>query len=348
MSTITPQPVPLSSAGVRRLALLTLVYSLELIVYLILRFLLRNSLWWLAFLHNFTPYYFLPLLILLPLLYLLRARRMALRLLPVLLIGLLLYGPRWLPRNVAAASGTSSFKVVTFNILVHTHDFTRMAAWLRSTDADLILLQEVLGVTPDQVFSAMGDAYPYHVDLSGTSVVMLSRFPVTQAENINLGTSWFIDRAEVATESGPLAVYNVHMAWPFDNDPHLPISFGGSILDLPFHYDKSRRDVLIHSLLDILQGEELPYIAAGDFNTSDNALIYNSMAAVMRDSYRETNTGSGATWPASPGDDPLPAIIPPLLRLDYVWHSPDMRAVATEIGPSLGSDHLPMIATLQK
>ena len=75
------------------------LYAVFLIVYLVLRLALADSQWWLALLHNFAPFYFAPLLILLPLLWLLRMPRTALRLLPLLLIGLWLYGPRVLCRN---------------------------------------------------------------------------------------------------------------------------------------------------------------------------------------------------------------------------------------------------------
>jgi len=37
------------------------LYALGLVIYLVLRFTLHDSLWWLAFLHIFGPFYFLPL-----------------------------------------------------------------------------------------------------------------------------------------------------------------------------------------------------------------------------------------------------------------------------------------------
>ena len=326
---------------------LVLAYALALIVYIVLRFTLRDTLWWLAFLHNFAPYYFAPLLVLIPLLFLIRAQRMALRLLPLLLIGVLLYGPRWLPRPgvAAAAEDASSIRLVSFNVLVLTEDYSRITNWLRATDADIILLQEIDNSEIPGVIDRMVDAYPYQVDLEQTNMLVLSRYPIRETGLIDLG-AWFIDRYVLEVEGQALAVYNMHMHLPIRHEPHIKFDTQNGMLNLFLKYDEFHRNNLIRRLLEILADEDLPYIVAGDFNTSDNALIYDDMAAVMRDSFRETSVGLGTTWPAAAGDDPLPGIIPPLLRIDYVWHSAGLRALATEIGPDLGSDHLPFVATL--
>lgn len=320
-------------------------YGLALLVYLLLRAALGDSLWWLAFLHNFTPYYFAPLLGVIPLLFVAGTKKMAFRLLPLLLIGALLYGPLWLPRSIVAAEDDHTLKVVTFNVLILTENFDTMEAWLRTTGADVVLLQETGGLDTAQVIDTMSDVYPYAVDLEGTTVMALSRYPVLEMTLVDLG-SWFIDRFVLDVHGEALAVYNVHMTMPTRKDSHSMSDPHGGLLDLFLQYDETHRNQLIRNLLALLAEENLPYIVAGDFNTSDNAVLYGEMAAVLNDSYRETNIGLGATWPAAMGDDPLPEFIPPMLRIDYVWHSDDLRALSTAIGPNLGSDHLPVVATL--
>lgn len=325
---------------------LVLAYALALIVYVALRFTLRDTLWWLAFLHNFAPYYFAPLLVLIPLLFLIRAQRMALRLLPLLLIGLLWFGPRWLPRPaLASVRDAQTLKLVTFNVLVLTEDYGRITTWLRATDADVILLQEVDDAEAPAIIQALANDYPYSVDLVGTTLLALAREPIRNAGLVDLG-AWFIDRFVLDVDGQAVAIYNMHMHLPLLNEPRFAGLAPGGMAQLALQYDELHRNRLIHRLLDLLAQEDLPYIVAGDFNTSDNTLIYDDLAAVMRDSFRETSTGLGATWPAAAGDDPLPGAIPPLLRIDYVWHSPGLQALATEIGPDLGSDHLPVVATL--
>jgi endonuclease/exonuclease/phosphatase (EEP) superfamily protein YafD len=39
--------------------------------------------------------------------------------------------------------------------------------------------------------------------------------------------------------------------------------------------------------------------------------------------------------------------IPPLVRIDYIWHSAGLRALQAWQGPAIGSDHLPLQALLE-
>ncbi|MFN8450182.1 MAG: hypothetical protein U0521_16755 [Anaerolineae bacterium] len=92
------------------------VYALGLALFLALRLLWGDSLWWLAFAGNFTPFYFAPLLVLLPLALVVRARRAALLVLPLLLISVLWFGRLYLPKTAAAAPDAPTLRVVTFNV----------------------------------------------------------------------------------------------------------------------------------------------------------------------------------------------------------------------------------------
>ena len=324
------------------------LYATFLIVYLVLRLALADSQWWLALLHNFAPYYFAPLLILLPLLWLLRMPRTALRLLPLLLIGLWLYGPRFLPKSPVVAS-EPSLKLVSFNTQFALGGLEKITDWLAASETDLILLQEVGPENSAQLFSLLSDHFAYTVDLEGTTQATLSRHPFVQSERIDLAVTdeqrtqvgnWFADRLVIEVAGEPLAVYNVHLPLPVRDTPYFDLNLHNGLAHLALRYDEIRRNVFIHNLLTMLNDEPLPFVVAGDFNTSDNALIYNDLAALMHDSFREAATGLGATWPVNLSG------IQPLLRIDYVWHSDGLRAVSAEIGPHLGSDHLPLVVTL--
>ena len=51
----------------------------------------------------------------------------------------------------------------------------------------------------------------------------------------------------------------------------------------------------------------------------------------------------GLTFPARVARwDRFPAMV----RIDYIWHTPDLRATRSWIGPAAGSDHLPLFAEL--
>ena len=314
-------------------------YGLGLALYLVLRLLLGDSLWWLALLNNFMPYYFVPPLVFIPLLLLIHARRMAVRLLPLLLIALWLYGPYWLPKSTGVAD-ESQLKLVTFNIQLAIPDLDVIGDWLKSTEADVILLQELGPGNSIRIFDLLSDTYPYTVDLVGTTQSALSRLPIVDSERIDMG-GWFGDRLVLDVEGESLAVYNIHMPVPYATDDPALQGEDVPILSIVQAYDETWRNTIIRNFLNRLNDETLPYIVAGDFNTSDNAVIYAELASRMRDSFREVGTGLGVSWPANGG------WLPPLLRLDYVWHSEGLRALSAELGPRLGSDHLPLIVTFE-
>ena len=43
----------------------------------------------------------------------------------------------------------------------------------------------------------------------------------------------------------------------------------------------------------------------------------------------------------------LPRVIQPLLRIDYIWHSDELRAASARVGEDIGSDHLPLTAEFE-
>ncbi len=142
-------------------------------------------------------------------------------------------------------------------------------------------------------------------------------------------------RVVVDTGSAQIAVYGIHLYVPAGRTSNAPLSF----------YNAVPRDSQIRNLLARLDDEPLPYIVAGDFNMSDQSLIYNELAAVLSDSFREAGTGLGTSWPNAQRFG-MSSLIPPLVRIDYIWHSGEFRAISATQGPYLGSDHLPVYATL--
>jgi hypothetical protein len=66
------------------------------------------------------------------------------------------------------------------------------------------------------------------------------------------------------------------------------------------------------------------------------------LTTTLVDSFRAAGQGMGYTYPAD-GFGPLP----PLMRLDYIFHSSHFQSLSARTLPSQGlSDHLPLMATL--
>lgn len=333
-------------------------YALALLVHLLLRWTVApGTLWWVDFTANFTPYLFAPLLILLPLALLARLnwRVVVLPLLVLLVTGALLYAPRFFPPTATVSATGPTIDVLTFNMRGRDKrfEFDAEIAWLDAVAVDIALIQEIPRLWHERAPLDLNDDYPeqYHqsaeVRVRGQST--LTRYPMFDAEPFTLTpTTGAQLRSVVVIDGREVALYNIHLALPVGDETHLPITLPNDTLNLMTRYDETGRNRQITALLDRLDAEPLPYIVAGDFNTSDNAIMYGALAAQMTDAWAVGGTGFGGSWPIASRIG-VPAIVPPLLRIDYIWHSAHFRTVRTWQGEPVNSygDHLPLFATLE-
>lgn len=79
-----------------------------------------------------------------------------------------------------------------------------------------------------------------------------------------------------------------------------------------------------------------PLVIAGDFNTPRESIHFGAWRTNFREAFDSAGHGFAETWPA----------FLPLLRIDHCWLGPRWRAVHTELGRSLLSDHRAIITDL--
>ena len=127
-----------------------------------------------------------------------------------------------------------------------------------------------------------------------------------------------------------------------------------------FHADPGphwfrRREQQARALAAYARGRKTPLILVGDLNATDQNSAYALIADQMGDAWREAGWGFGHTFPGRPtgrmgGSRPVFLGIPApmwLVRIDYIFHSPDIQAVDAKLAPDSGqSDHRGVIATL--
>lgn len=326
------------------LTALAVVYAFGLFAYLILRWLLGDRLWWLALINTFALYYFLPLVFILPLVVINQQWQALTTLLPLLVVGLTWFGPYALPQTIERPSG-AALTAASFNVWGGNSHFDLINAWLRESDADLILLQEVppeyVQAMPPDILALYPARFHPGADAGNHGIVVLSRHPIVATE-----TGSYAHRLVLDIDGQEAAVYAVHLTYPGTGPARIDVS--NIALRVAASYDNRPSNSQIAELLERLDREPLPYIVAGDFNTSAYTPTYRLMAKTMQDAYHEAGNGLGHTWPADRAIvNWVPGFVPPLLRIDYIWHSAHFRAVGARNGPpGLGSDHLPVIAEL--
>lgn len=315
-------------------------YALLLGIYLVVRLLLGDSLWWTSLFNNFVPVYFVPLLVLLPIALLARARRGIILSGLMLLVGGLMYAPLYIhnpARTVAQADET--LEVISFNMYFTNPYPDAVEDFLREQAADIVVMQEVVPEREDTIMANLRDAYPHQAQVGGNFAVMtnrvLSRHPFAEPPVEGDG------RVVLDVAGEQVAVHAVHAPVPMGNYQVAAAARLG-LVGTFFRYDPSWRDDQIRMVVSRAENESMPVIVAGDFNMSDQSELYHEVAAVLKDSYRDAGRGLGMTFPAAL----LGQTLVPVVRIDYIWHSDDWRAVTAERVRVPGADHLALVATL--
>jgi vancomycin resistance protein VanJ len=324
------------------------VYTISLLAYLLLRLLTGERLWPVALLDNFAQWLLLPALPLLVLLILTRHRiRAALALVGA--VGFVwLFGGLFLPNpSPVAVCGNPEPHCVELHVMTH-NIATGSAApdWLlpslESSGADIIALQEVDAVQAAALETALLDDYPYRV-LYGDGlpgIGLLSRYPIVEHELFDLRTGVFpYLRAVLDVDGRPLTVIVAHP---------IPPGFSRSLTQ---GY-RVRGKVDFPPLAEMATASGSSTLLMGDFNATDQSESYAILAdAGLIDAHRAVGWGFSPTFPAAGRYVPSETVrlsvpLPPLVRIDYIWTTPDFHPLRVWRGGSAGSDHFAVQAVL--
>jgi endonuclease/exonuclease/phosphatase family metal-dependent hydrolase len=210
----------------------------------------------------------------------------------------------------------------------------RIAAVLRSMDADVVALQEVVGAGPrggghaEELGASLGMGWVMAParQLRGHQFgnAVLSRFPITQ--HLEHDLSWKtceprrLQRVDIAADGCALHVYNVHL--------------GTALLER--RHQASR-------LAAIVTDRHIggPKIVLGDFNEWMRGLATKMLSERMnsvdlRDYLRHRRTYPGVF---------------PVLHLDHIYYSGRVEILSVELVRTrlslVASDHLPLVATVR-
>jgi beta-N-acetylhexosaminidase len=219
-------------------------------------------------------------------------------------------------------------------------NLVRVSELVRSTNADIVLLQEVDRGTKrsgnvDQpamlaqltgLHAAFGSALDY--DGGKYGVAILSRWPILAETLFHLPVDPPQERAGGSHE--PRGALRVVVASPFGR-----LAVINTHLD-PTGVDRWRRQEAdsIVSLVAQTRRIEPLVLAGGDFNsTPESAVQVNVRSGGLRDSWMECNGGQGFTYP----DDT------PVKRIDYLFLTGNIRCTSANVINTRVSDHRPVL-----
>lgn len=222
-----------------------------------------------------------------------------------------------------AGAGSATFRVVTFNTWFRNHDYAAIGRFLEQMQPDVIVLEE-LGREQGVRLGEHLHSYPYsHNDPQRHGAVVFARWPIVSAESLPLSSDGPARGARITVDwnGTQVTVLGVHLHWPLGPT------------------NSRRRNAELETIASFAANRTEPLIVAGDFNITPWSRHFRT--ALQRSGLNDSAAGHGLapSWPSQ---------FPPLgIRIDHCWTSRHWRSTDVRVGPSLGSDHLPLIADLE-
>lgn len=230
--------------------------------------------------------------------------------------------------------------VATMNVGNDMAPDDRLAAAIREMAPDVVALEELNRRQADALARSLDDTWPHRFTFGDSyeGRGVFSRYPLRGETVLEIASGRPDVRVEVEIEGEVLTLLVAHPR---------PPKLKGTTLDIPFALQRQ-----LLRLADLAL-EASPAVLMGDFNVRPDTTIYARLRERgLLDAFAESGEGPERTFPVRlERGAPVPGRkvrvkTPALFRLDYIWHTPDIRSVATWVGGDTGSDHLPVVSRL--
>jgi len=208
--------------------------------------------------------------------------------------------------------GTENLKIIQINLLKLNSDTKPSLALIRSENPDIVALYEVV---PEHkpLLDALTE-YPHRAKAPyrlGMDLMILSRHPLEQTK-LNIPASL---ACQIRTKSRAITLFSAH--------PPIPQNPAGW---------RDRNRILL-ALAAEAKGTAGPRIIVADFNATPFSGVFRQIQE--QSGLRSSAIGYFPTWPTLP-----------LFALDHLLVSPEFQVIDKQRGPSVGSDHRPVITKL--
>jgi len=229
----------------------------------------------------------------------------------------------WGLNQPAPATG-QRLRLVAVNVHTANPHTELVLSFLQKADADVVLLMEVNMPWMDALGS-LSNRYPEIIGEARSDnfgIALLNRVPSTNSTVVYLG------EAEVPSVRTTLFI-NGQTVTLLGTHPLPP----GSA-----EYARLRNDQL-HSIAATVRESSGPTIVVGDLNATPWSPYFRELLHVG--GLRNTSQGRGVfgSWPAGLPVGRIP--------LDHCLISPSLQVIDKQLGPKVGSDHLPIVIDLQ-
>jgi vancomycin resistance protein VanJ len=241
-------------------------------------------------------------------------------------------------------------RVLSYNINAGVGGIERIVDEIYARSPDVILLQEVYSAELSTLLGAR-----YATVRVADQFLFASRYPASwsaEPAKLDYGGHQRSPRylqQTLETPLGRLAVYNVHPISPretfyaFRGDGLRGELSSGRLFSSAgigvFKANTGLRSLQVETFAHAAERETDPVIIAGDTNLPGLSYLFNRFLSGYQDGFAEAGSGFGYTYPTNRH---------PWMRIDRILASQELRFVRFEIGSSLASDHLCVVADLER
>lgn len=220
--------------------------------------------------------------------------------------------------------------LLQFNICYCNTELAENAIpWILAQDADIVILQEVNAARSNEL-GELKARYPWsRIDINNGrdafGKAIFSRLPVLNYRLIPTRQRWnFYASLLLQLPSGtPLHLYEIH------TPPPVKEAFA------------VQRDHELELMGQLLEDDKAPYrLLVGDLNSTAYSPHFRQMWVRSGLHHAQQGYRLEGTWPT---------FLPMLLRIgiDHLLASPQIQIESRHVGPTLGSDHAPVLYTLK-
>lgn len=314
------------------------LYLALMLMWLVLRLLTQDAIWWVAILNSYPFIATAPGWLLLWVLIWRRKFRQALRVAGVL-GGLFIwqYGALFWPNGIGERNGRE-LSIMTYNVKFNNGDPDAVLAVIKSANVDVVGLQEVTLEYTNLLDTELSEQYPHRVFANPeyeSDVALLSKYPVVELLPFTLSPRRMSLHAVLDVEGRPIDVLVVHL---------MPNQYNQLNGQTPWLRTRERFNIRRVEVTDVLielqRNTANPALLLCDCNLTETSQLYGILDDQLTDVFRAVGWGFGRT--AQLGSLPVA-----IQRIDYIWHTGEFEATAVRLGDAASSDHRPVVATLK-
>ncbi len=228
--------------------------------------------------------------------------------------------PWYIPQGIAASNPAQTMRVLAFNVLASNSEYEQVISWVKTEKPDIAIFMEASNQWIQEL-KKLDDTFTYHVSAEKIDIQIYSTLPL---ENPKLNIHGK-NRGYVIADINQGANFSLIASHAYP-----PVVFGQE----GFNF----RNEQLKKMGEIVAALKKPVVLAGDLNVPMWSPYYQNNLKNIQ--LKNTRQGFGIlpTYEANNFFKAIP--------IDHCLVSEEIQVADMRLGPSLGSDHRPIIADL--